>query len=343
MKTKRVLYFDILNIIAIIAVVALHMNGIVHKNPGIRAWNTSLIVECLFYFAVPIFIMLSGANLLNYRDRYDTKTFFKKRFLKVLIPYLFWAIFMFIWKTKTNQLTLDWNFKNVLNAFFNNKEESTYYFMQIILGLYLTIPFLSLTAKKENSKTLLLTIILYFIFNAIFVGVLPLIGINYNSRISIQLSGYIIYLFLGYLLANFEVPKKYRIMIYISALLGLIYRYSTTFYFSKQLGKVYKDNWGYGSWHCFLLAISVFLIIKNINFIKLEQNKTAVKIIKEVSGCSFGIYLIHFIVRYYLLDLLNLSEYAWQARTLGIVLVYLISLIIVFVIKRIPILKKVVP
>lgn len=36
-KSNRVVYFDALNILAIIAVVALHMNGIVHLNPTIRA------------------------------------------------------------------------------------------------------------------------------------------------------------------------------------------------------------------------------------------------------------------------------------------------------------------
>ena len=95
---NRVIYYDILNIIAIIAVIAMHCNGIVHGNPYTRAWNTSLVVECICYFAVPLFCMLPGATLMNYRKKYDTKTFFKKRFLKVLIPFIFWAIIMFIWK-----------------------------------------------------------------------------------------------------------------------------------------------------------------------------------------------------------------------------------------------------
>lgn len=30
------------------------------------------------YWALPIFFMLSGANLMKYTDRYDTKTFLKK-------------------------------------------------------------------------------------------------------------------------------------------------------------------------------------------------------------------------------------------------------------------------
>lgn len=89
---NRVAYLDILNILAIIAVVSLHMNGIVHINPNIRAWNTSLLVECIMYWAVPVFMMISGATLMNYREKYDTKTFFKKRFMKVFIPFIFWAL-----------------------------------------------------------------------------------------------------------------------------------------------------------------------------------------------------------------------------------------------------------
>ena len=129
-QNNRVLYFDILNIIAIIAVIAMHCNGIVHGNPATRAWTTSLIVECICYFAVPLFCMLSGANLMNYREKYDTKTFFKKRFLKVLVPFIFWAIVMFIWKIyiiKTMP-TIE-GIRNWINAIFTNKEESTYYFM----------------------------------------------------------------------------------------------------------------------------------------------------------------------------------------------------------------------
>lgn len=98
MKDNRKIYIDILNIIAIIAVVALHCNGIVHGSPNTRAWNSSLIVECICYFAVPLFLMLTGATLMNYRKKYDTKTFFKKRILKVAIPFIFWAIIMFVWK-----------------------------------------------------------------------------------------------------------------------------------------------------------------------------------------------------------------------------------------------------
>lgn len=77
-NNKRIVYYDILNVLAIIAVVALHCNGIVHNfsTNYKRAWMTSLIVECICYWAVPIFLMLSGATLMKYREKYNTKTFF---------------------------------------------------------------------------------------------------------------------------------------------------------------------------------------------------------------------------------------------------------------------------
>ena len=171
-KNERIIYLDVLNILAILAVISMHMNGIVHINPNIRAWNTSLIIDCIMYWAVPVFMMISGATLMNYREKYDTKTFFKKRATKILIPFLFWAIFMFLWKSATKQLS-DFNYnddKYLINAFFSNQEESTYYFLFEILGVYLTMPILSLLTKKEERKTLWFIVIAFFIFNGFFIS-----------------------------------------------------------------------------------------------------------------------------------------------------------------------------
>ena len=294
-KKTRVVYFDILNIIAMIAVVSMHCNGIVHGNPNIRAWNSSLIVECICYWAVPVFCMLSGATLLNYRKKYDTKTFFKKRVCKVIIPFIFWALFMFVYKiffTKTIKIG---SFTELVNYFFMNKEESTYYFMFNIIGIYLTMPFVSLVAKKENMKSLWLTVALYFIFNAFIPNILALFKINYNKDASVLLGGYIIFAILGYLISITEFKKKYRYLIYISATIGVIYRYVTTFILSKKAGIVIKVTWGYTSWHSILLASAVFIAIKYI-FSNKKFSLKATDILCKLSSCSFGIYLIHQLV-----------------------------------------------
>lgn len=344
-KSNRVIYFDILNIIAIIAVIAMHCNSIVHSNPNSPAWTTSLIIECICYFAVPLFCMLSGATLMTYREKYDTKTFFKKRVLKVVIPFTFWAIIMFIWKIHIGWLSIQKINTPIkfVNAFFANNEEATYYFMFIILGLYLTMPLLSLVAKKEYTKQLWFVVCLYFVFNAFLPNILGLLKIQTNANLTVQLGGYSIFIILGYLLATQNITKKYRILIYAGAIIGLIYRFATTFYLSKQAGSVVKTTWGYTSWHAILLTAAVFLIIKNLNFEKIITNSKVRNFITKMSGCSFGIYLIHKIVMYYEQKILSIDVYSWQWRTIGIFSTYIICLVIVSIIKKLPLLKKTVP
>lgn len=343
LKKERTIYFDLLNILAMISVVAMHCNGLVHGNPNIKAWNTSLIVECICYWAVPVFIMLSGANLMVYRKKYSTKEFFKKRALKVLIPFIFWAIFMFIWKKATGMVKIELSsFKDYANFFLNNGEESTYYFIFEILGVYLTMPLLSRLAKEEYKTTLWLMILLFFIFNATIPNLLGLFGINWNMGFSVKIGNYSIYAILGYLLSTQNITKKQKYTIYILAVLGVIYRYGTTFFLSKTAGVTIKTTWGYASWHCMLLSMAVFIACKNLNLDKL--NKTIMpKILAEMAKCSLGIYLIHMFVRYYEIKLLNINTASWEFRTIGVFFTYIISLIIVYLLKKIPVLKKIVP
>ena len=346
LKTKllsnRVIYFDILNILAIFAVLILHHNGIVHGSPMTRAWNTSLIAECLFYFAVPLFCMLSGANLMNYRQKYNTKTFFKKRVLKVIIPFLFWSSFMFVYKiffTKTIKIR---SFVELANYFFLSKEETTYYFMFNIIGIYLTIPFISLVAKKENKKSLWFTCALYFIFNAFIPNILTLFKIQYNKDASVLFGGYIIFAILGYLISITDIKKKYRYLIYVSALIGIAYRYITTFILSKNAGKVIKVTWGYTSWHSILLASSVFIAIKYI-FINKKFSIKSTKILCNLSSCSFGIYLIHQLVMQVEKNIFPIKVTSWEYRTIFVFITYFVSLLIIYILKKIPLIRKVVP
>lgn len=343
---NRIIYIDILNILAAMSVVALHCNGIVHGSPNVRAWTSSLIIECICYWAVPVFLMLTGATLMKYRDKYDTKNFFKKRVLKVLIPFIFWSIMMLIWRILTKQIILEdiLGIRKLINVFLQNREESTYYFMWIILGIYLTMPLLSHLAKAEYRKTLWFSVLLYFIFNSLLPNISFLIGIEYNNSLSIQVGEYIIFVILGYLLSIEDLSQKHKNILYISAIIGVIFRYFMTFVASKNVGYVVKSTWGYTQWHSILLAAAVFVFVKSLNFDKkLENKEKVVEIISKVAGCSFGVYLIHLIVRYYELKIFNISEYSWHFRTVGILTTYLISLGIVYGLKKIPILRKIVP
>lgn len=343
---KRVVYYDVLNIMAIIAVMALHCNGIVHSysTNNIKAWSTSLIVECVFFWAVPIFLMLTGANLLKYREKYDTKTFFKKRILKVLIPFIFWAIVMTIWKYNIGVLKInDFSLKSFLNIFFANKEEATYYFMFIILGIYLTMPLLSILSEDKYRKTCWYVVAALFVTQTTLPIALKLFEISYNTSLAIQLGGYIIYPLLGYLLSTQELNKKQRWVIYTFGILSILFRYGMTYYWTTTSNILNKTLFSYTQFHSVLLACAVFVLIKKCKFAKIENNEKLSKIIANISACSFGIYLIHKIIMYYEIQVLSININSWKWRTIGVLSTYIISLGIVYILKKIPIIKKIVP
>lgn len=89
MNKSKKYYFMYLNAIASsFAVVVLHTIA----NPvalGIKSIKPTfyvilcIIIGIIFSYGVPIFFMQSGANILNYRERYDTRTFLLKEFVKL--------------------------------------------------------------------------------------------------------------------------------------------------------------------------------------------------------------------------------------------------------------------
>lgn len=85
-------FVDVLTVTSCIAVVFLHADGVFWLHPAGSLWVSSTVIQSLFYFAVPIFFMISGYTLMDYRDRYDTVTFFKKRILRAFVPFIVWSL-----------------------------------------------------------------------------------------------------------------------------------------------------------------------------------------------------------------------------------------------------------
>ncbi len=69
---RRKTYITVLNVFSCLAVLFMHTSGFwnFRKNVG---WIADNAIECVFYFAVPVFVMLSGVTLIDYRDRCTTK------------------------------------------------------------------------------------------------------------------------------------------------------------------------------------------------------------------------------------------------------------------------------
>lgn len=317
------------------------MNGIVHTYSTSRAWKTALIFEVICYWAVPIFVMLSGATLLKYREKYDTKTFFKRRFVKVLIPWVIWSLIIYMLNNRNLNLI------QFIKDFAYCKIESIYWFFPLILYLYCLVPVFSIfTEKKEHRKILWGIVLFIFTFSSVLNPLCSIFNKTFPSIFyyCIGQNSYIIFLLLGYLLATTELSKKKRLIIYILGILSALTRYLYTYFFSIQDGAINRDLFNYCSFVSVFLAIAVFVFIKNINWDKiLEKLHVSTKILSKISGCSFGVYLIHILVKSNITNIFGLDVNSIWYRTIGAVAVYILCVFIVYLLKKVPFLKKIVP
>jgi len=69
MEKKYNIGYDILTMLACLMVVFFHTNGIVYTYSDTLSWKISVVERCIVYSAIPIFFMLTGAKLMDYRKR----------------------------------------------------------------------------------------------------------------------------------------------------------------------------------------------------------------------------------------------------------------------------------
>lgn len=340
---SRVVYFDILNILACFAVLLLHHNGIVHYyDVNSLEWKQSLAFEVLFYWAVPVFFMLTGATLLDYRDKYTTKQFFYKRLLRSIFPFLLWSVILLIYTWFVKDTFPYKNIKSIFDAIILTKLPygEVYWFFIPLISLYCFIPVLSLI--KDNKNIFWYIVIFMFITHSVLPVLFNLIGIGYNYSLQFPMDGYVIFLVLGYLFSKIELSKKQRVVIYILGGGMLLFRYFVTYYYSLQDGKVNRIVFGYTQFHSVILALAIFVFVRYMVSGTEFFTKNG-RVFSSLSSCSLGIYLIHKLVMNYELLVLNIKPDNVYWRFLGAFLTYTICLLIVFFIKKIPYLRRIFP
>lgn len=344
MKQKRILYFDILNILACFGVVCLHQNGIVHwYDITSVAFKQSLVFEVGFFWAVPVFFMISGATLFDYRSRYSTKNFLIRRAKRVLLPFIFFSILMLIWHCYTGTFSIEnYSLSNLLTIILFNQHESIYWFFLPMMATYLCMPVLSLL--KDQKRILWYMFLMGFLTLSCFPLLFQAIGSAWNTSADFPMTGgYLIFTILGYLLATTDFSKKQRIGIYLLAIFSALLRYFGTIYLSNKAGVLDRTFFNYMQFHSVFLACGVFVFFKQINWNRIFSTPARIKVLSTISSCSFGVYLIHIVIQYYERLWIGWTAERLIYRTVGCFLTYGIALAIVFTAKKIPVLKKLIP
>lgn len=145
---------DLLNVIACFAVVMLHCTTTVFANSGDTEWHLDVLFQSICIFAVPVFFMISGANLLGYREKYDTKTFFVKRFRKVVFTLVIASIIVYVCQPLLAFIIAgtppDISIGGFVKGFLHNQICDIYWFFYAIIILYAVTPVLHWLRKTSR-------------------------------------------------------------------------------------------------------------------------------------------------------------------------------------------------
>lgn len=144
-------YADGMRVVAVLTIIALHSSaqGVIQYNAiSQNNWWVCNSIDSLSRWAVPIFIMLSGALLLDPSKQESWSIFYKKRAKRILAPFIIWVSFYFFWTVYFYGEPVDKEF--ILKALFNGLMYNHLYFLFIIIGLYLVTPFFRIFVKCQK-------------------------------------------------------------------------------------------------------------------------------------------------------------------------------------------------
>lgn len=138
--------FDLLRILAILGVVAIHVFGLILGSPelkGTSTWTFAVVLDIGSTWCVPIFVMLSGALLLDPRaHRAGPGAFLRRRAVRLLPAVVVWHLVYLVVVRKV-LLESELDPSTVAVNFIDGKVYTALYFLWLILGLYLVAPVLA--------------------------------------------------------------------------------------------------------------------------------------------------------------------------------------------------------
>ena len=344
MNPPKTNYISLLSVISAIAVVVLHTNGIFWNFSNEPYWFGANIIECLFYFAVPIFFMISGITLLNYNERYSTKTFFIKRINKTLIPFLFWSLIGLLYCLLRHTVHLkDLNFVYIINGILNTSFVQIYWFFIPLFLWYAVVPIFAHIDKNKRDFLYLFVVAMFFVINSLIPFLNNVFSLNLNYNLSFNIGGQaFFYALTGYLISKVNFSKKSQIIIAITSFLGLMLHIFGTYYLSVNAGKIVDTYKGYFNVPCILYSLGIFVFIKNISD-TVFNNKILNKIVFFLKDYTLAIYLLH----WFILDIivyLAKPDMKYLINRLGLPFIIIpLCILITYVIRKIPILKRILP
>ena len=340
-QTERTAYFDWLRVAAALAVILIHVCAQHWYDADVEglAWQTFNVLDSLASCAVPIFVMISGALFLD--REIPLSKILSKYCLCLLTAYVGWSLIYALAEGRGLFGTIVITLRSSFHL----------WFLPMIMGLYLCIPFFKVLIGEE--KRLRYFLLLAGIFAFLIPGLSNLVADFAPSRVravcheassfvkSMNLQfvlGYSAFFLGGWYLNKLSLNRKQRRWIYLLGLLswvGTIFLNAASARATGQANANYVDNFA-----PFILieAAAVFTWFKH----HIPGSKRNA-LVEKLAGYSLGAYLVHILVLKQLDKLLGLdtlSFHPFLAVPAVWAIVAFLSFGISAILNQIPFVKK---
>lgn len=339
---------DLLRILATYGIVLLHTSPL----PAAYAealglpWRITIAISILFRWSVPAFFMISGALFLSPERDVSIGKLYRKTIPRIAASFLFWSAFyavahcVVMGKGK-------WTFLNQLL-----RGHYHMWFLFAILGLYMLTPLLrGMTGSKRLTEYFLA---LGFVFVFLLPRTLAFIQLLAPPHADVIASAQsavaqlnplpgacaLYYFVLGHYLCAYPIGRTPRRLLMAAGALGAFMTIALTFWHSALLGKSSSQFYDMSSMTVLFMTVGVFLLFRYA-FARLCPGQRLGRALLTLSACSFGVYLVHPFIIERLQPTLPPAPLALLIGIPVLVLgIYLLSLAVSFLLRRIPVLGR---
>ncbi|KOO02294.1 acyltransferase [Vibrio nereis] len=285
---ERVLFFDLLRCVAAVAVIAIHVLAPYRHELGnipFGEWATAVVTNSVTRWAVPVFILITGALMLNDRRPFNMEYYVKRRLGKVVIPFVLWSLF-YAYLSGWSATGFDGEIarETLVNAF----AHETYYhlgFFYYFIPLYFVIPMFQWLVKSGDETTLVIFVIGWLITTTFYL-------FGFDGPWSVELWLYSGYLPLGYLLWKKVPPTAWTLVVFIVlGVMALGLTAEMVISNSMAAERYTVGRWlSYKTLNVVLAASMIFIVCRHVGE---RLNPSASRIVSFISQHSLGIYLLH--------------------------------------------------
>lgn len=323
-NSQRIYWVDLLRLMAMLMVIAAHCVDIYNATPQNDPMNGfwGAFIGSLMRPSVPLFAMMTGLLLLPVGG--SAKEFYKRRIPRVLIPMVLWSAIYYLIPWLTGVVGLDKSvittlfpfefapsqeagdaLKNIaLIPFTFNGYTTHMWYLYMLIGLYLLMPFISAWLEKRDA-TLTNTFMAMWLCSLSLPYLQRLVAPTLFGECAWNdfgtfhyFAGFAGYMVLGHLLAKRSAMPTRKIvamcvMLYIS---GFIITYTgfasmAVKYSYEEAPDLLELFWQFCSPNVVLMTLGIFLVVQRINI----TSERAKRLLEATTKCSFGTYLMHYI------------------------------------------------